>query len=171
MSRQRRNHKKRQQHEVELNLAAMLDMAFQLLAFFVLTFRPSPVEGQISLRLPPPEPVTSVQSGQAAGSDESNTNPVQGLSSLVISVLGTPAGDIGSLAIGEANVANLGQLETQLRIVLSDENSPFDQVIIQVGSKLRYERLMEVIDICTRQTLPGGEKLSKLSFVELPQGS
>ena len=32
----------------------MLDMAFQLLTFFILTFRPAPIEGQISLRLPPP---------------------------------------------------------------------------------------------------------------------
>src|SRR5205823_3690703 len=40
--------------EVSLNLAAMLDMAFQLLAFFILTFKPNPVEGQISLNLPPP---------------------------------------------------------------------------------------------------------------------
>ncbi len=36
--------------EVELNLAAMLDMAFQLLTFFVLTFKPAPVEGQIALQ-------------------------------------------------------------------------------------------------------------------------
>ena len=28
--------------EVELNLAAMLDMAFQLLTFFILTFKPAP---------------------------------------------------------------------------------------------------------------------------------
>ncbi|MFO1019164.1 MAG: biopolymer transporter ExbD [Planctomycetales bacterium] len=51
MRRRRRN---RAQQEVELNLAAMLDMAFQLLAFFILTFRPSPIEGQIDMQLPPP---------------------------------------------------------------------------------------------------------------------
>ena len=38
--------KKNAQEEVELNLAAMLDMAFQLLTFFILTFRPPPVEGR-----------------------------------------------------------------------------------------------------------------------------
>ena len=38
----RRKKKSRGKEEVELNLAAMLDMAFQLLAFFILTFRPSP---------------------------------------------------------------------------------------------------------------------------------
>ena len=52
--------------------------------------------------------------------------------------------------------------------MLSDANSPFDQVIIQIGSKLRYEELMKIVDVCTKQTLPNGEKLTKLSFVELP---
>ena len=37
--RRRRGH--HSQEEVELNLAAMLDMAFQLLTFFILTFRPA----------------------------------------------------------------------------------------------------------------------------------
>ena len=41
--------KPRSQGDVELNMAAMLDMAFQLLAFFILTFRPSAVESQVSL--------------------------------------------------------------------------------------------------------------------------
>ena len=50
----RHRKKKRQQADVALNLAAMLDMAFQLLAFFILTFRPAPMEGQIKLMLPPP---------------------------------------------------------------------------------------------------------------------
>ena len=50
-----RRRKRRLQSEVELNLAAMLDMAFQLLAFFILTYQPLPIEGQISLRLPPPQ--------------------------------------------------------------------------------------------------------------------
>ena len=33
---------------VELNVTAMLDMAFQLLAFFILTFRPGPLEPAVS---------------------------------------------------------------------------------------------------------------------------
>ena len=45
--------RKRSQQDVELNMASMLDMAFQLLAFFILTFQPPPLESQISLRLPP----------------------------------------------------------------------------------------------------------------------
>ena len=50
----KRRHRRRKSATVDLNLAAMLDMAFQLLTFFILTFRPAPVEGQLGLHLPPP---------------------------------------------------------------------------------------------------------------------
>jgi biopolymer transport protein ExbD len=163
--------KKRGGHEsVELNLAAMLDMAFQLLTFFILTFKPAPIEGQINLKLPPPQPVTNVNSGQQAGSDTSNNSAVKGLNSLVISVFSGPGGRIENMAIGEGTVQGLTALENRLKGVLGPESgASFDQVIIQVGSKLKYEQLMKVVDVCTRQTLSTGEKLSKLSFVELPE--
>jgi biopolymer transport protein ExbD len=38
--------------EPELPITPMLDMSFQLLAFFILTFNPAPTEGQIALALP-----------------------------------------------------------------------------------------------------------------------
>lgn len=162
---------RRQQGDVELNLAAMLDMAFQLLTFFILTFKPSPVEGQISLRLPPPQPVATVKTDKQAGDDTSDISPVAGIDSLIISIFPNAAGQLGTLAIGETNIGGLPDLETKLRTILKDPDSPFKQVIIQVGGGLHYEELMKVIDVCTRQTLADGEKLTKLSFVELPDAS
>ncbi|MEX0978395.1 MAG: biopolymer transporter ExbD [Pirellulales bacterium] len=164
----RRRKRRGSQGDVELNLAAMLDMAFQLLAFFILTFRPAPVEGQISLRMPPAQPVTPVQSTVQAGDDAQNTDPVQGLNSLLISVIPNAAGGIGSMAIGESPIGTLSGLNDRLQTVLSDPASPFDQVVVQVGSGLHYDALMGVVDVCTRQRLPDGQRLSKLSFVELP---
>jgi biopolymer transport protein ExbD len=164
----RRRKKKRQEGDVELNVAAMLDMAFQLLTFFILTFRPAPVEGQISLKLPPPQPITG--GTMRAGSDTASTDPAKGVNTLVISVFSDPSGDIGSMAVGEGGVSTLPNLELRLQAVFSDPANPFDQVIVQVGSNLRYDALMKVIDVCTRQKLPTGEKLSKLSFVEAPGG-
>jgi biopolymer transport protein ExbD len=163
----RRRKRRRAEGAVELNLAAMLDMAFQLLTFFILTFRPAPVEGQISLRMPAAQPVTPVKNAVQAGDNAANNNPVQGLNSLVISVIPNSAGGIGSMAIGEGVVATLTGLNDRLRAVLGDQASPFDQVVIQVGPGLRYDALMGVVDVCTRQKLPNGQKLTKLSFVEL----
>src|SRR5262245_25446643 len=133
-----RRRRRRTQSDVELNLAAMLDMAFQLLTFFILTFKPAPIEGEVELRLPPPKPVTVVRDGQTAGSDLSNINPVAGVNTLTVSVFPSRSGAIESLAIGEAPIANVGQLESRLKTVLNDPGSPFDQVVVQVGSDLRY---------------------------------
>ena len=83
-------------------MASMLDMAFQLLTFFILTFRPAPMEGQISLRLPPPLPVT--KGTEPVGSDTTNTNPVKGVDTLTISVFADKSGEIGSLGLGESSV-------------------------------------------------------------------
>jgi len=166
----RRRKKRRSQGEVELNLAAMLDMAFQLLTFFILTFKPAPVEGQVLLRMPPPQPITNVNAGQKAGSDASNTNPVQGLNTLVITAIANPDGGLRQMAVGDATMGSVPALERKLSTVLGDPGSGFDQVIVQVDSRLRYDELMQIIDVCTRQKLPNGEVLSKLSFVELPAG-
>ena len=89
----------------------MLDMAFQLLTFFILTFRPAPIEGQISLRLPPPQAVVVAKDAQKPGQDTSNTNPVQGVNTLTISVLADPnTGTIKSLGVGETQVTGIAAL-------------------------------------------------------------
>jgi len=162
----RHKRKRRNQGDVELNLAAMLDMAFQLLAFFILTFKPAPVEGQVLLRMPPPQAVTNINSGQKAGTDAENTNPIQGLNTLLISAIAHPDGTLRQMAVGEAPVAGLTALDRKLAAIFSEPSGAFDQVIIQVDSKLRYEELMRIIDVCTKQKLPSGEPLTKLSFVE-----
>lgn len=169
----RKRRKKQRLHgDVELNLAAMLDMAFQLLAFFILTFRPAPFEGQIALQMPDPHPIANVDSANSKGAESSNTSPLLGLETLTITALATPEGEISNLRIGEAEpMTSLDALEQQLTAAFADPNSPFEQVILQVGSGLRYENLMRILDICTRIKLPSGQRLQKLSFVEVPGGS
>jgi biopolymer transport protein ExbD len=162
-----RRKKKGPAGKVELNLAAMLDMAFQLLTFFILTFKPAPVEGQLNLALPTAQAASNLK-GQAAGQDTTNTDTTKGLETLLISVFSTPDGRIANLAIGEGVVPGVDALEFRMKAVFADPKVPFEQVILQVGGDLRYDELMRVMDICTRQTLPDGKKLTKVSFVELP---
>ena len=165
----RRSRKKRKQDNVSINLTAMLDMAFQLLAFFVLTFKPAPMEGEISLRMPPPQPVVMARTkNKKAG--ESNKDVTTGLDSLVISAMPNKSGGLGTMMVFDQPVGTLSGLDAELRDKLTAANTPFEQVVIQVGSGLRYDALMSVIDICTRQKMGNGESLTKLSFVELPEG-
>lgn len=158
--------KKRKQGEVELNLAAMLDMAFQLLTFFILTFRPAPIEGQVDLHLPPPRPVTNVSATEVVGANPENSDPAVGMRTLVINAVANDDGALRQIAIGESSMGTTAALERKLTTILSDPGTGFEQVLLQVDGRLNYDELMRLVDVCTRQKLADGQQLTKLSFVE-----
>lgn len=176
MSRRHRHKHRRQHGEVELNLAAMLDMAFQLLAFFIFTFRPSPVEGQLALHMPPPRPVSNISSSQPVESTESSTGLFAD-NSFVLTVHANPQGAVrqvdldfsGAAFEGAANEANLRYLDGRLRDIFGSQGTPFDQVVVRADPKLRYEELMKIIDVCLRQRMPDGTLLQKLSLMEMTE--
>lgn len=148
---------------VELNVTAMLDTAFQLLAFFVLTFRPAPDEGQISLRLPPPratKPTGHVPRGPVVELDRPT-----GVETLLLSIFRSPGGAV-DYAVGDARFASLGALDLRLRQVFSDPNQPFRQVVVAIDEDVPYEQVLRVVERCTRQKLKDGLPLGKLSLVE-----
>ena len=162
-----RRKKKHSQEDVELNVTAMLDMAFQLLSFFILTFSPPPIESQFSLRLPPPKPIESTDpKAKKAGSDTNDKDPIKGVKTLTISAFADKEGRLGAMGIGEEGVGKLPELDEKLRKIFSDPASPFEQVIVQVAPELHYEDLMKVVEVCAKQTKADGTKLTKLSFVD-----
>jgi biopolymer transport protein ExbD len=168
----RKNHAS--QTQVELNLAAMLDMAFQLLTFFILTFQPAPVEGRINLRLPPPAGATAISKPRAAGdtaiAEPAKIDPLQNLRALSVEAVSARDGTIDSLRLNGQLVAGPARLKVRLRELLSDPQMPFDQVVIQAGAHLRYDALMSLIDVCTDQSLADGKQFTKLSLVEVADG-
>jgi biopolymer transport protein ExbD len=147
---------------VELNVTAMLDMAFQLLAFFVLTFRPAPDEGQISLRLPPPQPIRGTSEGPRPPIE---TQWRQGVETLLLGIGQSPGGAI-DYAVGQTRLASLAALESRLKQAFADPRQPFRQVVLEVEGAVAYEQVLLVVERCTRQKLPDGSPLAKLSLVE-----
>src|SRR5262245_48000151 len=144
----RRRHRGRSKHEVELNLASMLDMAFQLLAFFILTFRPSPVESELALNLPPPRaiagPINAAQPPEGAGSDTVDTSFMVGVRADGEGHVAGVQLDFGGPAFtGPASEANLRYLDGRLRDIFSAQSEPYDQVVVSVDPTLRFDELMK----------------------------
>jgi biopolymer transport protein ExbD len=167
----------RSQQEVELNMASMLDMAFQLLSFFILTFHPPPLEAQISLRLPPAKAVSNPTGKNEAGDQDKTPVDIKGVNTLTITVTAKRNGDIdfnnNSTGLGNQPVTSLAELKARLQAILKNPDSPFEQVIVQSSPGLRYGELMKVVDVCTQQKISDGsggtKKLDKLSFEEMPK--
>jgi biopolymer transport protein ExbD len=81
------------QVEPDLPITPMLDMSFQLLAFFIMTFRPTPTEAQIAMAFPPPH-----ESGPPSMiPDLSSDKPTK----YIVHVASTETGTIRSMSIRE----------------------------------------------------------------------
>lgn len=156
--------RRRPRHDnVELNLAAMLDMAFQLLTFFILTFKPAPVEGQIHLNLPPAQASIIVPPDKHPPGGE----PLKNINTLPIRVVANAAGQVGELSLGDDRVDGLEQLDQRLKGALRDPTLPFDRVVIEASPALQYQPLMQVMEICAHQTLANGKRLTNVGIAEL----
>lgn len=165
-----RRHKRKKGEEVQLNLAAMLDMAFQLLTFFILTFRPSPVEGQLAVNLPPPVAITNPQDKpkEDATGDGAGINPFETLNMYVNA---NAEGEVTEIRVGTRTLSR-GRLDERQVGSLSRSLgeffalTPYERVQIIADGKLHYGELMKVIEVCTRQKLTNGEMLHKISFIQ-----
>src|SRR4029078_9410168 len=99
-----RRRKRRSAEGVEINLAAMLDMAFQLLMFFILTFSPMPLESQIAAQLP------------ASGAITQSMLPREDNGGLVtVTVLASDVGGVRDLAVDQTIVPDVRGLKQQLQ--------------------------------------------------------
>src|SRR5262245_18505702 len=132
----------------------MLDMAFQLLAFFIFTYNPSDLEGHMDLTLP--------AAGEAKAKQEKDVDPNKSTpdtelelpSEMTVVVKASPdgQGEIDKLIVqqraGDTMIANpdeLGRFLKKARQELTNQ----DDVKIQADSKLKYLHLMKVMDVCT----------------------
>ena len=146
----------------------MLDMAFQLLAFFILTYQPGRVEGCISIRMPPSTPVTRPDSSGSGAPTPNEATALAGAVSLQITVTAEKDGGIAAIRVGETPVTDLRKLEQKLRSIADLSKTPFDQVQLKVSRNLEYENVLKVIDVCARNKLTSGDQQTKVSIVEMP---
>lgn len=135
--------------EVQIPIPAMLDMTFQLLSFFVLTFNPSGAgEGQLDLLMPTAGAAKAAPTEQADPFAMSS-NEVEQPAEIVV-VVGSDAGRLGTLAVRDneqtINVADLTELRAELTKLRGE--SARANVQIEAAGDLRYAQLVEVMDAC-----------------------
>ena len=130
--------------EPDLPITPMLDMSFQLLAFFIMTFKPAPTEGQIAMTLPKQEGGTSITMPSPA--DE---KPVR----FVVRVTATPEGKIAGMTLTEAESAKAAtDLKADTRLLLSELKKSFEQnggrakLTFELDPKLLQEHVVALID-------------------------
>jgi biopolymer transport protein ExbD len=149
--------------EPNLPVTPMLDMAFQLLAFFVMTYHPSSFEGQMELSLPS-EPVAQAQKPdemqQDAKPDKDEKLEPQasltvfartnnGLISDVVlqDTAGSQQADVPATNPERRDPRQMDKLRDELKKRRENAENK-DNIKIQADSKLKWKEVMKVIDVC-----------------------
>jgi biopolymer transport protein ExbD len=161
--------------EVALPIVPMLDMSFQLLFFFIITFNPGKLDGQMTMNLP--------ASGEAKAKDQSQVDPskppdveLEIPSDFVVAVksyesnltlvirdsekvyevgkidgLDRKTRDDQRVAVDEL----MGKLSAMLKEKLEEKKKDnpgkaSDNVKIEANSAMRYSTLVSVMDACLK---------------------
>src|SRR5262245_1976300 len=136
--------------EIVLPITPMLDMSFQLLAFFIMTFRVlGPAEGELDMYLP--------KAGEAKAKvpdavDLSKTSDADiDQSSDLTVVIESAGGDVGKLLVKDKAAAHpvddIKALPAKLKELRGDLANKAN-IKIEAESKLKYSRLVAVMDAC-----------------------
>ena len=172
--------KHRSTEDVTLNVTAMLDMAFQLLAFFILTFRPPPGEGDL-LEVAPATTGCGHDRHAEGGCRRDQRSQGRQDHQVVDDQLGRPQyGTISSVQIGIPSVSMkpvpYNDLEKELRgyFKAKEDNDSsgqkgnslgdYEQVVINASPTLRWDQVMNVMELCTKFTTTANGKIPSVSL-------
>jgi biopolymer transport protein ExbD len=142
--------------DVAVPITPMLDMSFQLLSFFILTFHPTPAEGQLAVTLPP-------AAGLVVYPADAAPDPVQ--DEYRITVTETA----GRLSIGLRGptvvLANLNSLADLRDALAGLPKRAGVAITVEADADLPYARLIAVLDVCRKA---GFESISVAAVRALP---
>jgi biopolymer transport protein ExbD len=131
----------------DLPITPMLDMSFQLMAFFILTFKPAPTEAQLALALPPAE------GGPAAvAPPPSELNPAEE-EQLLVQVYAAANGGVGKIVAlrtsGEEPLADTSALFKYLKDEVDQRKGRKagpPKLKLEMAPDLNYQYVIKMVD-------------------------
>jgi biopolymer transport protein ExbD len=137
--------------DVTLPITPMLDMSFQLLFYFVMTFQAANVlEGELDLYLPKAGAPQAKQPDQVDLSKESDADLEQ-QSEITVEV-SSRRGGVDGLSVREkarnTTVPSVKGLKPVLEKLRGELGGNLTRIKIQADSRLKYARLIDVMDAC-----------------------
>lgn len=146
-----KQHKQKTDHvEPDLPITPMLDMSFQLMAFFLITFRPMPTEGQIMLALP------SKEGGGVSISDPLEDDKAK---DVTVTVYSGPDGRIRKLEVSDATGteslgADLKRYQEALKKAVAHAQKTGSKKVgklkLEIEKNLLHEYVVQLLDIGVR---------------------
>jgi biopolymer transport protein ExbD len=172
----RRNYRPGPPDDVFIPVAPMLDMAFQLLAFFILTFKAPTAEMHVDLYLPVAAVAMPTKPEGRARPDSARIE-AELENDLLIRAEADELGDLKALKLGDAPISGPDVLGDRLRRYAKILGDRPLRVRIAADDRLRYEPAARIIAACSaagvasvRISQPGAATIGSGSKAPLPGG-
>jgi biopolymer transport protein ExbD len=142
--------------DIQLPITPMLDMSFQLLSFFVITFKAaSASEGQLEMYLPKAQEPRAKDPALIDTSKESSAESDEA-ADVTVSLTANSAGDLLAITIREKTEKAIAgpsvpemcaALKEQLKKIRSAGGNQ-NNIKIEPAALLKYARIVDVMDAC-----------------------
>jgi biopolymer transport protein ExbD len=128
--------------KVTLEMTPMIDVVFQLLIFFMFTFKIVSVEGEFAITMP-----AAVQ-GSAAPSSEN----VTALPDIDVRLLASENGELAGIRVGEEQVSSMDELTATLQAIVGDDPQIASDVEMRIDAppNLKYGAVVGAINAAAR---------------------
>lgn len=141
---------------IELQMAPMIDIVFQLLAFFIMTFKVVAVEGDFYVQMPPPGP------SQGAAAEAIPT-------SLRIRLTADAAGEIAGIDLDGLRFASFQDLNKHVADLVADAGELAEAIEVELDADfaLQYRYTMAAVSAVSGYRTPEGrtvQLIEKINF-------
>lgn len=121
--------------KIELSMTPMIDIVFQLIAFFVMTLKIATVEGDFNIKMP---------LAAAAGSATDILPPLK------VRLTAGPDGRLTGIHLGQRALQSFGALNQEIRAIVGGETGPGSlaetaEVELDCDYQLRYAHVIDAI--------------------------
>lgn len=139
-----------------LPVTPMLDMAFQLLAFFVMTYHPSDLEGQMDLSLPTAEITAPRDRDKVDPRERPDSEPIV-LTANVTVILRTQRDDFNIGLLSDVSLQDdtgthpVGNSLDKLRKELKSRRTAIENkenIKIRADTRLKWQEVVNIMDVC-----------------------
>jgi biopolymer transport protein ExbD len=152
--------------KVELQMTPMIDVVFQLLIFFALTFKIVPIEGDFNVKMP-------LASASSAPPTEVPLTPI------LVRLTAEPNGRLTGIFLGERNLGtNMQALRAAIIGIVGRESGPGSiaantEVELDCDEHLDYRHVIDAFTAVSGYVDPGGNVVTlidKINFTPPPAG-
>ena len=128
--------------KVNLEMTPMIDIVFQLLIFFMFTFKIVSVEGEFAITMP------AAEQGSAAPTSENIT----ALPDIQVRLSAAENGELAGIQVGDNQLKSLDELAATLKAIVGDDPQVAGDVEMQIVApeNLKYGYVVGTINAAAR---------------------